>query len=100
MTNFKFTQGYDDQASQGAEPFETGEEPFYGYFGEYTIIIDLYGVALYGYNAETDKVWSYVDNTSGKIMTYNEALDLISLIEFNPAAFIKLAERTFDYNLV
>ena len=89
----KFTQGY-DLAFLGAEPFENGEEPFHGEFREYVILITLYGIDLYGYDVETGKEWRYYDNSDNKI-SYEDALDYVKLIEADPAAFIKLAKRSF-----
>ena len=94
MSEFKFTQGY-DLAFLGAEPFENGEEPFYGYFREYAILITLYGIDLYGYDVETDKEWRYYNNDSDNKISYEDALDYVKLIEADPAAFIKLAKRSF-----
>ena len=94
----KFTQGY-DLAFLGAEPFENGEEPFHGEFREYVILITLYGIDLYGYDVETDKEWRYYDNSDNKI-SYKDALDYVKLIESDPAAFIKLAKRSFIYEIL
>ena len=99
MSEFKFTQGY-DLAFLGAEPFENGEEPFYAYFREYAILITLYGIDLYGYDVETDKEWRYYNNDSDNKISYEEALDYVKLIETNPAAFIKLAKLSFNYEIL
>ena len=99
MSEFKFTQGY-NLASLGAEPFENGEDPFYGEFREYVILVTLYGIDLYGYDVETGKEWRYFESDYNRKISYEDALDYVKLIEADPSAFIKTAKLSFDYEIL
>ena len=107
MSELKFINDY-NETFYLADPFETGEKPFYGEFRDYLIQITCDGIDLYrvktGINPEYGEFrvlnrlttlygMNLCDNDPDNKITYENALSYTKLIEADPEAFIKLAEK-------